>query len=164
VISAAELAASVIPALGPTCLFNPCWVSFESITQRQRQWNSKENQNELSHVRPVLRSRDRMSQDTELLREIRDLLLVIAEPDLAKRDEKRRQALRSIVGKSKARAKAVLLMDGARTQSDIKAETGIDPGDLSRCVKALRETSLIEKDDRHPKLVIRLQPNFFDVD
>jgi DNA-binding MarR family transcriptional regulator len=103
-----------------------------------------------------------MGEDTELLREIRDLLLVMAEPDLARRDEKRREALRSIVGKSRARAKAVLLMSGVRTQSDIKSETGIDAGDLSRCVRALREACLIEKDDKHPKLVIRIQSNFFD--
>jgi hypothetical protein len=103
-----------------------------------------------------------MGEDTELLREIRDLLLVIAEPDLAKRDEKRREALRSIVGKSKAKAKAVFLMDGSHTQSTIKSETGIDAGELSRCVKALREASLIEKDEKNPKLVIRIQSNFFD--
>jgi hypothetical protein len=110
----------------------------------------------------VLRSKDRMGEDTELLREIRDLLAVMAEPDLAKRDEKRREALRSIVGKSKAKAKAVFLMDGSRTQSAIKTEAGIDAGELSRCVKALREAAVIEKDDKHPKLVIRIQPNFFE--
>ena len=102
-----------------------------------------------------------MGEDTELLREIRDLLLVIAEPELAKRDEKRRADLKAIVGKSKAKAKAALLMDGSRSQSDIKRESGIDPGELSRFVKALREAALTEKQD-NPKLVIRVQPNFFE--
>lgn len=103
-----------------------------------------------------------MSEDTELLREIRDLLLVIAEPGLEKRDEKFRSSLKQIAGKGKARAKAVLLMDGARTQAQIKAESGIDAGDLSRFVKALREAALIPKDDKNPKLLIHVQPSFFD--
>src|SRR5206468_11392796 len=100
-----------------------------------------------------------MTEDTELLREIRDLLLVMAEPALAKRDERLREALTEIGGKSKARAKAVLLMDGSRPQAVIKKESGIDAGNLSRTVKALRETNLIVKgDDKHPKLVITIPP------
>jgi hypothetical protein len=103
-----------------------------------------------------------MGEETELLREIRDLLLVIAEPGLDKRDHKMREALLQIVGKSARRAKAVLLMDGTRTQMAIKNETGIDAGDLSRCVKALRDSSLIAKDDKQPKLAIPVQPDFFE--
>jgi hypothetical protein len=103
-----------------------------------------------------------MTEDTELLREIRDLLLVIAEPALAKRDERLREALTQIVGKSKAKAKAVVLMDGSRNQATIKKESGIDFGALSRCVKALRTASLIRKDDQHPRLVITIPPNFFE--
>ena len=102
-----------------------------------------------------------MSEDTKLLREMRDLLLVMAEPALAKRDERLRAALGDIVGKSKPRAKAVLLMDGTRSQSSIKNESGIDAGDLSRCVKALREASLLGRDE-NPKLVIAIPPNFFE--
>jgi hypothetical protein len=102
-----------------------------------------------------------MSEQTELLREMRDLLLIIAEPALAKRDEKLRGALRTIVGKSNPRAKAVLLMDGTRSQTLIKNESGIDQGELSRCVKALREVSLLSKDES-PKLVIAIPPNFFE--
>jgi DNA-binding MarR family transcriptional regulator len=104
-----------------------------------------------------------MTEDTELLREIRDLLLVMAEPALAKHHERLREALIEIVGKSKARAKAVLLMDGSRPQAMIKKESGIDAGDLSRSVKALREANLIATgDDKHPKLVITVPPNFFE--
>ena len=104
-----------------------------------------------------------MTEDTELLREIRDLLLVMAEPALAKRDQRLREALVEIVGKSKARTNAVLLMDGSRPQAVIKKESGIDQGDLSRTVKALREANLVAKgDDKHPKLVITIPPNFFE--
>ena len=104
-----------------------------------------------------------MNEQTELLREMRDLLLVIAEPALAKRDEKFRQALYDLVGKSKPRAKAVHLMDGTRTQSEIKKQTGMDHGNLSRFVKALRAGGLIGKDEKqNPKLVITIPPNFFD--
>jgi hypothetical protein len=104
-----------------------------------------------------------MTEDTELLREIRDLLLVMAEPALAKRDERLREALKEIVGKSKAKANAVLLMDGSRSQTAIKTESGIDAGALSRSVKALRAANLIAKgDDKHPKLVITIPPNFFE--
>jgi len=104
-----------------------------------------------------------MNEQTELLREMRDLLLVMAEPALAKRDERFRESLLKIVGKSKPRAKAVFLMDGSRSQTVIKNESGIDAGDLSRCVKALREALLIGKDDKqNPKLVISIPPNFFE--
>jgi hypothetical protein len=104
-----------------------------------------------------------MSNEIELLRQMRDLLLVIAEPTLAKRDEKPRQALCEIVGRSEPKAKAVLLMDGSRSQAAIKNETGIDFGGLSRCVKALRDVGLIGKDNsQNPKLVISIPPNFFD--
>jgi hypothetical protein len=102
-----------------------------------------------------------MNEQTELLREMRDLLLVMAEPALEKRDEKFRTALRNIVGKSKLRAKAVLLMDGTRSQTKIQSESGIDKGDLSRCAKSLREVSLLGKDE-NPKLVIAIPPNFFE--
>jgi hypothetical protein len=102
-----------------------------------------------------------MNEQTELLREMRDLLLVMAEPALAKRDEKFRADLRGIVGKNKSRTKAVFLMDGTRSQSVIKNESGIDKGELSRFVKALRDSSLLTKDD-NPKLVIVIPPTFFE--
>ncbi len=69
-----------------------------------------------------------MNEQTDLLREIRDLLQVIAEPALARRDEGLRASLREIVGKSKAKAGATLLMDGSRTQIVICKESGIDRG------------------------------------
>ncbi len=103
-----------------------------------------------------------MHEQTELLREMRDLLRVIAEPALAKRDERLRASLREAVGKSNAKAKAVMLMDGARNQAAICKESGIDPGALSRLTKGLREAALIAADEKHPKMIISIPPTFFE--
>ena len=104
-----------------------------------------------------------MNEQTELLREIRDLLLAMAEPALAKRDERLREALRGIVGKSKPRIKVVPLMDGSKSQVLLKKEADVDPGEMSRLLKALREAGLIDKDAaQNPKLVISIPPNFFE--
>jgi hypothetical protein len=102
-----------------------------------------------------------MDEQTELLREMRDLLRVIAEPALAERDEALRASLREIVGRSNAKAKAALLMDGSRSQSTISKEAGIDAGLLSKLAKALRGVGLITADER-PKMVISIPPNFFE--
>jgi hypothetical protein len=102
-----------------------------------------------------------MNEQTELLREIRDLLVLIAEPALAKRDEGLRTALLELAGRSKAKRGAILLMDGARSRADVCRESGIDQGDLSRLVKALREKNLIGPDDP-PKIILALPPKFFE--
>jgi hypothetical protein len=102
-----------------------------------------------------------MSEDTELLREIRDLLRLMAEPALAERDKKLRASLLEIVGKSKQRAEAVVLMNGTRSQSVIHKACGIDMGALSRLVKALREASLIGPDEQ-PRTVFPIPPNFME--
>lgn len=102
-----------------------------------------------------------MDEQTALLREMRDLLLLIAEPAIAKRDEKLRTSLIEIVGKSKANAKAVPLMDGSRISKQICAESGIDPGQLSRLLKSLKDAGLIGEDDKHPKLGLHVPVNFF---
>ena len=103
-----------------------------------------------------------LNEQTELLREMRDLLRVMAEPALAKRDEKLRDALVEVVGKSRAKAKAVQLMDGSRNQVAIRKESEIDPGDLSRLVKALRSKALTTGDEKQPKLIISVPSNFFE--
>jgi hypothetical protein len=103
-----------------------------------------------------------LNEQIELLREMRDLLRVMAEPALAKRDEKLRASLRDVVGKSKLAAKAVLLMDGARSQSAVCKEAAIDQGNLSKLVKSLRAQGLLASDDKHPKLVIAIPWNFFE--
>lgn len=101
-------------------------------------------------------------EKTELLREMRDLLRVMAEPALAKRDERLRAALLDVVGAGKVKAKATFLMDGSRTQAAICKESGIDAGNLSRLVKALRTNGLIGTDEKHPKLAISIPPDFFE--
>ncbi|MGC3979673.1 MAG: hypothetical protein QM808_00255 [Steroidobacteraceae bacterium] len=105
-----------------------------------------------------------MSQDTELLVEIRDLLLVIAEPSLAKRDEKLREALRKVVGKQAKGRQAVLLMDGTRSQAEIVKDTKIDQSNLSKLVKVLAKESLITSADKNPKLRVVIPQNFFEAD
>lgn len=104
-----------------------------------------------------------LDEQTQLLREIRDLLLVVAEPALAKRDQARRASLRETVGHGKTKnARAVLLMDGKRTQAVLCKESGVDQGNLSRLVKRLREKGLVKADEKHPELVITIPPNFFE--
>jgi len=103
-----------------------------------------------------------MDDQTELLREMRDLLRVIAEPALAKRDERLRESLSTPVGKGKLKASAVLLMDGTRSQSAICKESGIDQGALSRLVKALRVDAPIGADEKQLKLTISIPPVFFE--
>ena len=102
------------------------------------------------------------NNQTELLREIRDLLRLIAEPAIAKRDERLRAGLLEIVGKSQLRAKAVLLMDGSKTQAAICKVAGIDAGQLSRLAKSLRAKSLIEADEKQPKILIDIPTDFFN--
>jgi DNA-binding MarR family transcriptional regulator len=103
-----------------------------------------------------------MDQNTELLSEIRDLLRIIAEPTLDKRDQKQRAMLREVVGKGKFAAKAVLLMDGSRSQRVICKEAGIDSGNLSRLVKSLRSQGLVESELDKPKLVNPIPSDFFE--
>src|SRR5262245_20004578 len=105
-----------------------------------------------------------MSEDTEILREIRDLLRLMTEPALAKRDERLRASLHAIVGKSKQKAEAVALMNGTRSQTDIREACKIDLGNLSRLVKALREAELIDADDKHPKLLFPAPANLLEVE
>ena len=96
-----------------------------------------------------------------MVNEIRDLIRLMAEPAIAQRDEKRRIAIRQIVGKSAVKAKAIQLMDGSRTQAQVKQAMKIDAADLSKLVKALREADLIEFGDK-PKITIPLPANFFE--
>jgi DNA-binding MarR family transcriptional regulator len=104
-----------------------------------------------------------MSEQTGLLREMRDLLLVIAEPALEKRDRRLRQSLRQIVGKGIHKINAVKLMDGQKSQGEIQKACGIDAGGLSRLAKGLRQAGLLDKDaNENLKLLISIPPNFFE--
>ncbi len=53
-------------------------------------------------------------------------------------------------------------MDGTCSQAAIRKDCGIDPGDLSRLVKALRAAELIGPDDKHPKLAFPVPSNLLD--
>lgn len=98
-----------------------------------------------------------------VLEEMRELLRVIAEPAIAERDKKLRDELRLIAGSGKGNnPKAVLLMDGTRTQAKIVDECGIHKGQLSQLVKALREGGLLKGEPKQPELMISIPSNFFD--
>lgn len=105
-----------------------------------------------------------MSRDVELLTEIRDLLRVMAEPAIAQRDAKFRTALRDIVGTNTKKAQAVQLMDGSRSQSTIYKAVGMDQSHLSKLVKKLAAEKLLAAEQKEPRLLITVPPNFFDGD
>ena len=101
----------------------------------------------------------------ELLRvvgEVRDLLRLIAEPQIAARDEKLRADLVRIVGRSAPKRQSVLLMDGSRTQAEICAESGIGKGHVSELTTQLRDAKLLVVDSKNPKLAISIPSSFFD--
>lgn len=98
----------------------------------------------------------------EAINEIRDLVRLMAEPAVAERDKKLRGELRRLVGDSSRKAKAVLMMDGTRTQAAIYPVAGINQGHLSTLVKRLNECKLLSGDARRPKLAISIPKNFFE--
>lgn len=106
---------------------------------------------------------DQSAQMLQVLGEMRDLLRLIAEPAIAQRDKKLRQALRAIGGSATSKkAKAILLMNGARIQKTISKESGIDKGNLSSLVKNLKTEGLLTGDDKQPQLTIPIPSNFFE--
>src|ERR1700686_2396941 len=88
------------------------------------------------------------------VRELRDLVRLLAEPAIAERDKKLRAELRRLIGGSPKKSKAVFLMDGQRKQAEIQRESGINQGDLSILVKQLRAANLITADAKQPELTI----------
>ncbi len=106
---------------------------------------------------------DHSAQMLQVLAEMRDLLRLIAEPAIAQRDKKLREALRGIAGSATGRkAKAILLMDGTRTQAQITKECGINKGHLSVLVKNLKAGEVLTGDPKQPKLAISIPSNFFE--
>jgi DNA-binding MarR family transcriptional regulator len=90
---------------------------------------------------------DQSAQMLNVLAEMRDLLRLIAEPTIAQRDKKPREALRSMAGSATGKkAKAILLMEGTRNQAGIANDCGIDRSDLSALVKRLEEGELLKGD------------------
>jgi hypothetical protein len=98
-----------------------------------------------------------------VLAEMRDLLRLIAEPAIAERDKKLREALLVIGGNATSkRAKAILLLDGTRTQADVTKDCGINKGDLSGLVKKLKAAELLKGDLKQPQLAISIPVNFLN--
>jgi len=89
---------------------------------------------------------DSTTETVALLREIRDLLLPVAD---AYRDEyERRQAVRAALSTDKRR-EAWKLADGTRTQREIAKALKMDEGGTSKFFKSLRELGAI--DGENPK-------------
>lgn len=99
-------------------------------------------------------------QQTELLREMVDLLRLLAEPQLAERDRKWRDELRKIAGKGDKNISAVKLMNGTRSQSTIAKEIPMDVGQLSKLVKSLRGADLLTS-NINPEVVIPVTDTIF---
>lgn len=98
----------------------------------------------------------------DLARKIHGLLELLAEDKIAERDAKQRKMLLEIVGTSAPMQKAVILMDGSRTQKDIHLETSANRGHLSTLVGKLHAAQLLAGDTKTPKLVISLPSSFFE--
>jgi hypothetical protein len=105
---------------------------------------------------------DRSEEVLAALQEIRDLVRVIAEPAIAERDRKLRTELRRVVGKSVAAGKAILLMDGTRSQREIHRQTGLNEGNLSTLVKKLNQAELLADGGKKPRLIVYIPLNFFE--
>lgn len=103
--------------------------------------------------------------ETEMLKEVKKisaLLELLAEDKIAQRDAKQRTALLEIVGTSAAMQKSALLMDGTKTQKEIRAVTGAHQGNLSTMVGKLHQAKLLLGDTKTPHLVISVPPTFFE--
>jgi hypothetical protein len=106
---------------------------------------------------------DSSEQMLSVLAEMRDLLRLIAEPAIAERDKKLREVLCVIGGNATSkRAKAILLLDGTRTQADVTKDCGISQSDLSGLVKKLKAAELLKGDPKQPHLAISIPANFFE--
>ena len=100
----------------------------------------------------------------EEVRQMRQLLELLAEPAIAQRDAKLRGELRQIVGSSAKKQQSVFLMDGNRTQTEIFAQTSVNRGHLSTMVGKLETAGLLADGKKQPRLAITIPPNFFDFD
>lgn len=99
--------------------------------------------------------------ELEVLKDIRELLTLVAEPQLAERDKKRRDELRRIAGKGEKNIKAVLAMQGVKSQKEISSEAKIDASQLSRLVKSLHSAGLLDPNSDVPKLVFPVNEQLF---
>jgi hypothetical protein len=96
------------------------------------------------------------------LRKIHALLELLAEEKIAERDARQRQVLLEIAGSSVPLQKSIMLMDGSRSQKEIRTETLANQGNLSTLVGKLHAANLLTGDTKTPKLSISIPANFFD--
>jgi DNA-binding MarR family transcriptional regulator len=90
-----------------------------------------------------------------LLREIRDLLVPIAE-EYRPKYEQRQTVVRTMykIISSKQRMRMYELMDGTQSQTDIAEKIGVEPSTVSRFVQVLKKNNLVEVEEgsvRRPK-------------
>lgn len=85
-----------------------------------------------------------------LLVEIRDLLKVMAGPELAKRDAHKLTKLRAIAGSGAKKRAAILKMDGTRTRKQIIDEAEIGKSLLSDLISELKASDLVEEQNSTP--------------
>jgi hypothetical protein len=97
-----------------------------------------------------------------MVRKIHGLLELLAEDKIAQRDAKQRATLLEIVGSSVPKQKSVLLMDGTRTQAEIRRETSVNQGHLSTMVGKLSKFNLLAGDPKKPRLAISIPSKFFE--
>lgn len=103
--------------------------------------------------------------ESEMLKEIKtisSLLELLAEDKIAQRDSKQRTALLELVGTSSTMQKSVLLMDGTRTQKEIRTATGAHQGNLSTLVGKLLKAKLLIGETKMPHLAISIPQSFFE--
>jgi hypothetical protein len=105
---------------------------------------------------------DNTAEVSKAIFEIRDLLRLMAEPQIAARDKRLREELQLIIGRSAPKAKAVFAMDGTLTQIEIRKKTGVNQGHLSTLVKQLVKAQLLVGDPKKPMLGISIPSNFFE--
>jgi hypothetical protein len=105
-----------------------------------------------------------MTEIRDLLAEIRDLLLPVAdahrdeyERRLAEREAQRITTIRELLANPK-RAKAWGLSDGTRTQREIAKQAGLDEGAASRFFKSLRALKAISE-STNPQRITEVQLN-----
>jgi hypothetical protein len=88
-------------------------------------------------------------EDTDLLKEIRDLLIPIADHYREEYEErqagqmKAKQAKVSDLLSTASRRKAWQLADGTRTQREISKQVALDEGAISKLFKQLRELGAV---------------------
>jgi hypothetical protein len=104
------------------------------------------------------------SETIIILRKIHELLELLAEDKIAARDASMRAKLKATVGSSERKQKSVLLMDGTRTQAEIRKVTDLNQGHLSTLVSALGKEGLLVGDIKRPNLAIRVPEKFFDAE